>query len=68
MTERGVIDEKGPPVGYYLDRDIPAWIVARGGKYAFDCLWDEERGDLAQLDDGELVIAPGLIYKIAEKP
>lgn len=68
MTERGAVNEKGPSIGSYLDRDIPAWIVARGGRYEFNRLWDEKRGDLAQLADDEIVISPGLIYSSAMGP
>ena len=68
MTERGVIDENGPSVGSYLGRDIPQWISARGHCYAFDRLWDDKRGEISQLGDDEIVVAPGLIYKMEQNP
>lgn len=62
--ERGTLDAKGPSIGTYLDRDIPSWIEARGGRYNYNRTWDEKDGRLAQLASDELVIAPGLIYKL----
>lgn len=65
--ERGMITAKGPSVGTYRERDIPAWIDARGGHYVYDRPVRETSGgvDLKQLARDELVIAPGLIYKRA---
>jgi hypothetical protein len=68
MTERGEVTAKGPSVGLYLDRDIPAWVAARDGRYVFNRLWDDKRGEISQLGDDEIVIAPGLIYKIEDPP
>lgn len=68
MAERGAVNEKGPSIGSYLNRDIPAWIDARGGRYEFTRLWDETRGDIAQLAGDEIVISPGLIYSSAMEP
>ena len=59
-----MVTAKGPSIGTYKDRDIPAWIDARGGHYEYERLWDEKNGELAQLSRDELVIAPGLIYKL----
>lgn len=67
-SERGAINEKGPSIGYYLDQDIPAWVDARGRRYEFNRLWDETRGDIAQLAGDEIVISPGLIYSSAMEP
>jgi len=61
--ERGMVDAKGPSIGTYRDRDIPSWIDARGGRYIYDRIWDDEDGRLAQLARDELVIAPGLVYR-----
>lgn len=58
-----MVDAKGPSIGTYRDRDIPSWIDARGGRYAYNRIWDEKDGRLAQLARDELVIAPGLIYR-----
>lgn len=64
--ERGTFDRNGPSIGTYRDRDIPAWIKARGGHYEYDRIGvlDKEGGfEMSQLASDELVIAPGLIYK-----
>lgn len=59
-----MVTSKGPSIGTYKERDIPAWIDARGSRYSYDRIWDEESGELKQLARDEVVIAPGLIYKI----
>jgi hypothetical protein len=59
-----MVTDKGPSIGSYKERDIPGWIDARGGRYVYDRLWDERSGELSQLARDELVIAPGLIYKL----
>jgi|GEM_PF-4195246 len=64
MSDRGKIVAKGPSIGVYRDRDIPAWVIGGDGRYAFDRPWDEESSDLSQLAADEIVIAPGLIYKL----
>jgi hypothetical protein len=58
----------GPSIGTYLDRDIPEWIEARGGLYTYNRIWSETEhgGELSQLAKNELMIAPGLIYKLKE--
>ena len=62
------ITAKGSSIGTYKDRDIPAWIDARGGHYVYARLWSETEsgGELSQLARDELVIAPGLIYKLSD--
>lgn len=59
-----MVTAKGDSIGTYKERDIPSWIEARGGHYVYDRLWDEKSGELSQLARDEMVIAPGLIYKI----
>ena len=60
-----MVTAKGDSIGTYKERDIPGWIEARGDRYVYDRLWDEKGGELSQLARDEVVIAPGLIYKIA---
>ncbi len=67
MTGSSAVTGKGPSIGSYLDRDIPAWIISSDRTYEFNRLWDEKRGDLAQLADDEVVISPGLVYSLAEQ-
>ncbi len=65
MTPRGAVTEKGPSIGSYRDRDIPSWINARGRRYSYDRVWNETYGCIDQLSEDEIVIYPGLIYKLA---
>lgn len=58
-----------PSLGNYRGRDIPAWIVAphRGGRMAFVGIATEDQDGavpLAQLATNEVVICPGLIYRL----
>lgn len=65
--ERGKLDRKGPSIGTYRDRDIPAWLNARGVHWVYDRIGalDKDGGfEMSQLARDELVIAPGLIYKL----
>lgn len=66
--DRGELDRKGPSIGMWRDRDIPAWLNARGGHYEFDRvgILDDGGFEMSQLARDELVIAPGLIYKRKE--
>jgi hypothetical protein len=60
-----VVKGKGPSVGTYRDRDIPAWISTDRGLYEYARPATETDGgvELAQLADDEVVIAPGLVYR-----
>lgn len=60
-----MVTEKGPSIGSYMDREIPAYIVSNGTMYEFDRITRENDGicDLSQLARNECVIAPGLIYR-----
>jgi hypothetical protein len=60
-----MVTEKGPSIGTYMDRQIPAYIVSDGIRYSYDRITRENDGscDLSQLDADECVIAPGLIYR-----
>ena len=56
----------GSSGGIYQGRDIPAFIQARGARYAFEGIAVEDHdGSIAvsQLCDDELLISPGLIYR-----
>ena len=57
------VAECGPSVGRYRDSAIPAWIVMGDGKryeYAGIC---GPVVDFANLAEGQLALAPGLIYQ-----
>lgn len=54
----------GPSGGTYRERPIPDWIEEGGQRWEFDrTILDAESLDLRELDDDEVVISPGLIYK-----
>ena len=53
-------------IGAYQGRAIPAFIQARGGRFAFERIAIENKDGtvpLSQLRDDELMISPGLIYR-----
>jgi len=61
-----VMTEKGPSIGTYKDREIPAYIITGGHRYEYDRIAVEGNdggAELSQLGPNERVIAPGLIYR-----
>lgn len=55
----------GKPIGSHLGKPIYDFVVQSGKKYIFDRLAECDRDGcpLDQLGKGELLFAPGLIYK-----
>lgn len=60
-----MIEDKGPEIGTYRGRGIPAFIVSGGRRFDYDRIAIEKDGgvELSQLRRDERVIAPGLIYR-----
>lgn len=57
------ITERGPVLGQYAGKEIPAWIKNGTGRI-FDYVGvSGARVNLATLGAGEVVVAPGLIYR-----
>lgn len=69
-VRRGRITEKGDSIGDYHGYSIPAFIITDDGRrYEYDriAVVDEDGGcGLSQLARSEVVIAPGLIYRLVE--
>jgi hypothetical protein len=61
MIEIGTILAIGPDLG----DGIPAWIETIDRVFHYDRAWAEDAG-LEQLAVDEIVIAPGLIYKLCQ--
>ena len=59
--------EYGPAIGTFLGKPIYQSITEQENQYVFDRLadCDDDGCPLDQLDKGELLLNPGLIYKIA---
>ena len=57
----------GNPIGSHLGKPIYDFVIQSGKKYVFDRLaeCDTEGCPLDQLQKGELLFTPGLIYKKA---
>lgn len=57
----------GPAIGTFLGKPIYQSITQQENEYIFDRLadCDDDGCPLDQLDKGELLLNPGLIYKIA---
>jgi len=55
----------GKPIGTHLGKPIYDYIVQSGKKYIYDRLAECDRDGcpLDQLNKGELLFTPGLIYK-----
>ena len=68
MAVRGEILEKGPSIGTYQQKPIPAYVVNdAGNRFEFHRIARRDqdgRAPLSQLGKRELVIAPGLIYRM----
>ena len=52
----------GPSVGRYDGRDIPGWFQDGEAVYDFEGL-SGKVVDLSRLDDDQVVMAPGLLYR-----
>lgn len=64
-SDRAYISEgmvKGPTIGTYADKPIPAWIRTHEG-YADYVGVTGPVVDLDKLKPGQFVIAPGLLYQ-----
>ena len=59
--------EYGPAIGTFLGKPIYKSITEQENEYVFDRLadCDDDGCPLDQLDKGEMMLNPGLIYKIA---
>lgn len=58
---------RGPSVGRYLDADIPAWIeMADGSRHEYVGICGPVV-DFSTLKDGQMALAPGLIYQPASQ-
>jgi hypothetical protein len=57
----------GPAIGSHLGKTIYQFIKEQGKQYNFDRLakCDDEGCPLDQVKKGEILVAPGLIYKQA---
>ena len=58
--------EHGPVVGEHRDKEINEWFIEGSSRFDFVRIAKEDRRgcvSLDQLQRGEVVIAPGLIYK-----
>jgi hypothetical protein len=55
----------GQTVGWYLGKPIYEYIIQQGRKYIFDRVAECDRDGcpLDQLNKGELLFVPGLIYR-----
>lgn len=59
---------RGPSIGRYLDRDIPAWIETGDGvrhEYVGTC---GPVVDFSTVQEGQLALAPGLLYQGVSLP
>ena len=59
--------EFGPAIGTFLGKPIYKTIKEEQNQYVFDRLadCDDDGCPLDQLNEGEMMINPGLIYKVA---
>lgn len=68
MSTKGNLLEKGPSIGTYQQKPIPAYVVNEvGNRFEFDRIAKTDRdgcAPLSQLGKWEIVIAPGLIYRM----
>jgi hypothetical protein len=63
VPESNSVTERGPSLGTFQSRDIPAFIVTKDGRRHEFVGTGDSPFDLAQLKPNESVIAPGLIYR-----
>jgi hypothetical protein len=69
LVEGSIVRDRefGKPIGSHLGKPIYYFIVQSGNKYIFDRLAECDRDGcpLDQLNKGEVLFTPGLIYKPA---
>ena len=53
--------QRGPSIGRYQDRDIPAWVEIQGRRFRFVGVTGSVV-DLTTLKDEQCVMAPGLLF------
>lgn len=53
--------KRGPSIGRYKDRDIPAWVEVQGRRFLFVGVTGPVV-DLTTLKDEQCVMAPGLLF------
>lgn len=63
----GLLIEMGPSIGNYRDHEIPAWVLnARGDRFEYVCALSNAQ--MIELENGQQLIAPGLLYELKTSP
>jgi len=69
MSPGDPFEPRGPVIGHLAGTPIHDWLTCDGQRFSFDrkVLRDQnDEVDPAQLQSGELLVAPGFIYRPSE--